>query len=396
MRAAGLAVLAYICVCMLSDCSGSGSESPDTPVSGVAQVTAASASARTATLASNIQIPSGETCTVPPILELWHQREHLPVRDLPVGPGDVIDVSASEIDEIQNQRVRVSPEGTIELPLVGTLQVAGLSENELRDALVQRLQVYMKHPRIELFVENYRSRGVAVTGAVQKPGSYDMSDTGDSILDMIGLAGGLAPGAAQKVVFFPVSGTESNGGSGAVGSGNATNVVAPRFELTKAETPVGEAVDEQSAPSGGTGTALTNYSVTIDLTAGAQEACLRIPTRPGDVVLVPVAGEVMVQGWVNSPGAFPITPGMTVLGAISAAGGASFSWHAELIRPDADGGKTITEYSLSSLEDNKQHDTLVQSGDVVLVEKSVVGAVPYAIYGIFSRFGSGVALPIPY
>src|ERR1700689_4866552 len=146
MRAAGLAILAYICVGALSDSSGSSSQSTDTAASGVPQKTAASSTA--AALVPNIQIPSGETCTVPPILELWHQREHLPVRDLPVGPGDVIDVSASEIDEIQNQRVRVSPEGTIELPLVGTLQVAGLSENELRDALVQRLQVYMKHPRI--------------------------------------------------------------------------------------------------------------------------------------------------------------------------------------------------------------------------------------------------------
>ncbi|MGA2410201.1 MAG: polysaccharide biosynthesis/export family protein, partial [Candidatus Binataceae bacterium] len=141
------------------------------------------------------------------MMNLWRERGAGPIRDLPVGPGDVIDVSASEIDEIQNQKVRVSPEGTIDLPLVGTLDAAGLSENELRDALVQRLLVYMKRPRVELYVENYRSRGVAVTGAVQKPGSYDMADSGDSLMDMIGLAGGLASGAAQRVVFFPAQAT---------------------------------------------------------------------------------------------------------------------------------------------------------------------------------------------
>jgi polysaccharide biosynthesis/export protein len=345
-----------------------------------------------------MEIPSGHSCTVPEILNLWRQREQLPIRDLPIGPGDVIDVSASEIDEIQNQRVRVSPEGTIELPLVGTLQVAGLGENELRDALVQRLKVYMKQPRIELFVENYRSRGVAVIGAVQKPGSYDMSDTGDSIMDMIGLAGGLAPGAAERVLFFPVSAADTHDDSSPDSSKRTMASPNSRatFQLANAETSVGDTANDTALPSEAEKLSFTNYSVTIDLTAGEQEACLRLPTRPGDVVLVPVAGEVMVQGWVNNPGAFPITPGMTVLGAISAAGGASFSRHAELIRPDANGSKAITRYSLSKLEDNEQPDALVQSGDVVLVEKSVVGAVPYAIYGIFTRFGTGLALPIPY
>jgi len=333
---------------------------------------------------------SNQACQIPEMIRLWQERKASTIHDLPVGPGDIIDVTASEIDELQNQKVRVSPQGSIELPLVGSLQAAGLSENELRDALVQRLLVYMKHPRVELYVENYRSRGVAVTGAVQKPGSYDMSDNGDSLMQMISLAGGLAAGAAQRVVVFPSPVTSSRDESpldDAQGRREAGGVSAPRIE---------PASDFSANESGAAALGNTDqmHSLTIDLTDAGQGACLGMPARPGDVLLVPVAGEVMVQGWVNNPGAFPISPGMTVLGAVSAAGGATFSWTADLIRPETGGGKTITKYSLSKLESSQERDPLVQSGDVVLVEKSAVGAVPYAVYSVFTRFGSGLAIPV--
>jgi protein involved in polysaccharide export with SLBB domain len=356
----------------------------------------ASSRPSTATLGNQVptspsfEMVSGQACKLPEMVSLWRERKTSATRDLPIGPGDIIDITASEIDELQNQKSRVSPQGIIELPLVGTLQAAGLNENELRDALVQRLLVYMKHPRVELYVENYRSRGVAVTGAVQKPGSYDMSDNGDSLMEMISLAGGLAPGAAQRVVVFPVSMTgvvDGHGRSEAQGSRDPNDGSMPRVQ------PAADVSDAQSTLVN-SAEADEMHSVTIDLTDAGQGACLRMPARPGDVILVPVAGEVMVQGWVNSPGAFPITPGMTVLGAVSAAGGATFSWTADLIRPETGGGKTITKYSLAKLESSEQRDALVQSGDVVLVEKSAVGAVPFAIYSLFTRFGSGLAFPV--
>jgi len=324
---------------------------------------------------------SAQECNVAAIKKLWKEREESGIRDLPIGPGDVVDVTASEIDELQNEKARVSPEGTIDLPLIGTVDAAGLSENELREAIVKRLLVYMKQPRVELYVENYRSRGVDITGAVQKPGAYDMSETGDSMMDLMGLAGGLASGASQQIILFPVTSRSSarSLGQSPPSAGQVQSAsLRPDIDLNA----------EQGKNSD------SPYSIAIDLTAPAGQACLGIPMRPGDVVVVPVAGEVMVQGWVNNPGAFPITPNMTVLSAVSAAGGATFSWHAELIRPGAYGSKTITEYSLSKLEDGEQPDALVRSGDVVLVQKSVVGAVPYAIYSIFTRFGSGLALPV--
>jgi protein involved in polysaccharide export with SLBB domain len=133
----------------------------------------------------------------------------------------------------------------------------------------------------------------------------------------------------------------------------------------------------------------------LNLDLANEEACLGLPARPGDVVVVPVAGQVMVQGWVRNAGAFPVTPGLTLLGAVSASGGAIFSWNAELLRGDTRGDKTIEEYSLTKLESGDQHDPSVQSGDVILVEKSVAGAIPFALYSLFQKFGTGLAFPIP-
>jgi protein involved in polysaccharide export with SLBB domain len=335
----------------------------------------------------------GQSCNSPAIVALWRRRAEAPVGDLPVGPGDIVDISVPEIDEIQNQKVRVSSEGTIELPLVGTVEAAGLGESELHDALVQKLKVYMKNPRVELFVENYRSRGVAVMGAVQKPGIYDMADESESLFAMIGQAGGLNSGAAQKVIFSPgqpkdlpgtvqVASAPSQLSPSPTGDGAQPDLSAEARPMRKAGDAIPGAADSPA-----------DHSILLNIDGG-DAGCLDMPARPGDVLVVPVAGEVMVQGWVQNTGAFAITPGLTILGAVSAAGGPVFSWWAELLRTDQAGGKTITHYSLSQLQSGEAADPLVQSGDIIVVEKTLVGAVPYAFYEVFMHFGTGVALPM--
>jgi hypothetical protein len=135
--------------------------------------------------------------------------------------------------------------------------------------------------------------------------------------------------------------------------------------------------------------------IVLDLSKPANHACLDLPTRPGDVVMVPIAGQVMVQGWVRNPGAFRITAGMTVLGSVSAAGGAMFSRSAELLRSDSGGRHTATPFDLSKLAQGEAPDIPVQSGDVIVVERSIVGAVPYTFMQLFSRFGTGVGFAVP-
>jgi protein involved in polysaccharide export with SLBB domain len=133
-------------------------------------------------------------------------------------------------------------------------------------------------------------------------------------------------------------------------------------------------------------------AIAVPLGRGGDAGCLNMPARPGDIILVPTAGTVTVYGWVANPGSFPITPGMTVLGAVTAAGGAVFTWHAELLRTDQQGERVVKQFSLTDLQNGTASDIGVESGDVVFVEKSVVGAVPYLAWEIFNRFGAGVGM----
>lgn len=349
------------------------------------------------------------TCTSPALLELWQERDSNNIADFPVGPGDVIMVSVPEIDEIQKQQIRVAPDGTIGLPLIGTMEVAGMTENDLRSAISQKLSVYMKFPRVELFVERYQARDVAVVGAVQKPGLYDLANSDQSIIDVIGIAGGMTTEAAQKVIFVPpkyghgFSSSAQTTTPADVESATQVSMDPNNHEASFSPQSSGEIpsspyleIPSKTPPQIPSGTGMKSRTwIVLDLAKPGAQACLDFPTRPGDVVMIPIAGQVMVQGWVQNPGAFKITPGMTILGAISAAGGTTYSWTAELLRTGADGRQTATEFSLSQLAKGEGSDVPVQSGDVVVVERSAIGAVPYTLFQLFQRFGAGLAFPIP-
>jgi polysaccharide biosynthesis/export protein len=324
---------------------------------------------------------TGTRCSIPAMIQLWHRRLDARSKDYSLGPGDELTVSVPEIDELQNQQVRIAQDGSISLPLIGIVDVGGLDENQARNLISQRLARYMKKPRLELFVEKYRSRGVAVEGAVQKPGVYDLASFADSLADIIAMAGGLAPDAAQRAVLLPIGFTEYS-----------TPVVSSdRTQITPVE---GFGNEQQASQEDEVGLA-RRVSIIVPFGRAGDAGCLNMPARPGDIILVPTAGTVTVVGWVQNPGSFAISPGMTVLGAVTAAGGAVYSWHAEVLRTDENGERVVKQFSLSDLESGAQRDIPVEAGDVVLVEKSVIGAVPYALWELFDRFGTGVGMGIP-
>jgi polysaccharide biosynthesis/export protein len=326
---------------------------------------------------------TGTRCTIPAMMDIWQHRADRPLVGFPIGPGDEITISVPEIEELQNQHVRISQDGTVSLPLIGTVQVGGLDEDQARAVFSERLAQYMKKPRIEMYVDRYRSREVAVAGAVQKPGVYDLASFADSLSDMIAMAGGLAPSAAQSVIFLPAGMTQYSTPMSVAPSDTA--------KVTQVST-----VAANGRVSGVySGMLARRISITLPLGRSGDMGCLNMPARPGDVILVPTAGTVTVVGWVRNPGSYPISPGMTVLGAVTAAGGALFSWHAEVMRTDQTGSRVVKRFSLSHLENGAETDIPVQAGDVVLAEKSVVGAVPYGLKALFDRFGGGVGLGIP-
>jgi len=347
---------------------------------------------------------------------LWQQRTHEdPSSDFTVGPGDVLEVSVPAIDDLKNRSVRVSGDNTIALPLAGVINVKGLTEQGVRDQIKQHLEKYMYDPQVDVFTKEYQSRQVAVVGMVQKPGLYTLTSPHDTVLAMISRAGGMTVDGAQRILLVPAApgqGAETSVMLAAASQLSSAPVPAPTApKAAAADAPekanealaVGRDAQGQSLPASYQPQATqipagltAGDPIVIDLNNTRNEGELDIPARPGDVIIVPAAGEVMVKGWVQNPGAFKITSGMTVLGAVTAAGGEMFSSDAVILRAGSGNGtKVEIPADLSAIQKGEAPDVSVEGGDVVIVRDSVAGAVPYALYEVFSKFSSGVYPALP-
>ncbi len=334
---------------------------------------------------------------------------------LAVGPGDVIEITVAHVPELQKYKARVSEDNTIALPLAGVLAVGGMSEEELRQALYRRLEKPVKDPQVEVFVDQYHSREVAVVGMVQKPGLYSITGRSDTILDMVDRAGGMTSQASSRLLFIPASAagdarrleltkalaapSEQTAGKVEAVSAEANRPAREGAERRDRVSPDPMPTDAAETPAAAS-TRLVSLlgasdPIEVDLTSAAREGQLDVPVRPGDTIIVPAGGEVMVDGWVANPGAFRIVPGMTALSAVSAAGGALFSQTAEVLRTNPDGSRRAILVDLSKVKSGAEADVPVEAGDVVFVRRSVIGAVPYSFYEIFTKFGTGVYAPVP-
>ena len=352
------------------------------------------------------------------LARLWAERSKDSFSpDFAIGPGDLLEISVPEMEQLKDCEARVSATGTIELPVLGVVEVGGMTEDQVKVALERKLARYMRDPDVDVSVKQYNSREVAVVGMVQKPGLYTLTSRSDTILDMISKAGGMGPDASSRIIFVPApknsnpalrkqlmasAASETSAGSagglppGVTGAVRPASVESAEQSSEKAqpsESPSASAVD-------GVGQLPPNLRqsnpIEIDLSnARTTKELIDLPARPGDVIIVPASGEVMVQGWVANAGAFRIVPGMTALGAITAAGGAQFSSSATVLRTGEDGDKVQIPINLSRIKAGDERDVPVQSGDVVIVNSSAVGAVPYLAYTLFSKFGTGAYLPIP-
>lgn len=295
----------------------------------------------------------------------------------PFGPGDVFVVSVPKLPEISQEQVRISGEGTIELPLLGTIQAAGLTERQIKEEVRRLLQAdYMHDPQVSLFVAQHRNRQVAVVGAVNSPGLYDLQSESDTILDLVARAGGLSPNAATRLLFVP---SEPARGAEA----KQLQALLP-MPLTSRDTTA--SILKKTEP------------ITIDLrtlTKGGTQLYLNTPVRPGDVILVPGNGAFLVDGWVARPGAYQVFPGMTLAGALASAGGTLFAadeGRIKIVRLSKTGQKTTILANLQKIQKGEQRDVAIQEGDIIEVSYSNMKLVPYGLYSAFTRvFNTGVS-----
>lgn len=112
--------------------------------------------------------------------------------DTTLGPGDVFSVRVYGEDAMSGGH-QVAPDGTINFPLLGAVQVNGLEPSDvaqkIRSELVER--DLLRAPHVSVYVEDYASKRVSVVGAVAKPGTFALAP-GMTVVQAIGMAGGFS------------------------------------------------------------------------------------------------------------------------------------------------------------------------------------------------------------
>ena len=112
--------------------------------------------------------------------------------DTTLGAGDVFSVRVYGEDSMTGSH-QVAPDGTINFPLLGAVQVSGLEPTEVANKIQHELQErdLMRSPHVSVYVEQYSSKRVSVVGAVANPGTFPL-EPGMTVVQAISMAGGFS------------------------------------------------------------------------------------------------------------------------------------------------------------------------------------------------------------
>jgi hypothetical protein len=131
------------------------------------------------------------------------------------------------------------------------------------------------------------------------------------------------------------------------------------------------------------GTDAAPIRVDLETLLHATADALNPRARAGDVVSVSPAGSVHVDGWVDKPGSYPVTRGLTLSGAIAAAGGPLFPAdrrHADVKRVVAPGEERSFTIDLEAIAAGTAPDLAVADGDVVRLPATAPRLVSYGFW----------------
>ena len=125
-----------------------------------------------------------------------------PNADYRLGPGDAIGVQVFQSPDLSVD-ARVSENGVISYPLVGSVQLGGLSiaeaEKKIADAL--RSGGFVRSPQVNIILRQVRGNQVAVLGQVNRPGRFPLETFNTRVSDMLAAAGGVTPGGDDVLIL---------------------------------------------------------------------------------------------------------------------------------------------------------------------------------------------------
>jgi polysaccharide export outer membrane protein len=237
--------------------------------------------------------------------------------DVVLGPGDVVRASVYGSPDLATE-TRVSEAGSLTFPLLGEVQVGGLTTQQAEKKIGGLLEKggYLKKAQVNLLITTLASQQVSVLGQVNRPGRYPVEGK-RKVLDLLAIAGG----------------------ANAEGSDMVT-LVRTRNGTTTRET--------------------------IDIVDMVRKGELNrdYEVAGGDIIFVERAPRAYITGEVQRPGPFRIERAMTVQQALSAGGGLTprgTQRGLRVTRKDANGiAHTI----------DVKNDDLVQVDDVITVKES--------------------------
>lgn len=196
-------------------------------------------------------------------------------QDYIIGEGDVLKITVYDHDDLTTT-VRVSGDGVISFPLIGQIEVKGMTLSEISDKITNMLaDGYIVNPQVNIFVQEFRSKKAFIMGEVSKPGLYVLPGN-TTFLELLSEAGGLTKDAGDKAII-------------------------KRKQLS-------ETVED---------------IITVDLKGLIEkgDASLDIPIMDNDSIYVAKAGVFYVTGEVKKPDAYKYEEGTTVIKAITMGGG---------------------------------------------------------------------------
>jgi len=116
--------------------------------------------------------------------------------DYLIAPEDVLDVSVWKEEGLKKE-VLVRPDGGIVFPLVGEVQTAGKTAQQVQAEITDRLRKFIADPVVSVSVQKVAGNRIYVIGRVNKPGEYVAGRYVD-VLQILSMAGGLTPFAAEN------------------------------------------------------------------------------------------------------------------------------------------------------------------------------------------------------
>lgn len=256
-------------------------------------------------------------------------------------------------DQSLSQNATVLPDGSINYPLIGRVDVRGLSTVQAASAISRHLQSFMKHPYVTVSVASAAQFTILVLGNVKNPGKYALRSDA-RVTDAIAAAGGLAP----------------------------TNGNLPPARISLGTASVEQVSLQKLFHDGDT----------------SQNASL----VDGSVVYIPSPNtfDVEVVGSVDHPGNITLNEGDRLSMAIAKAGNSQNSSadlnHVHITRTEPDGKTRNFEVNLyqTLVKGDIASDVTMKKGDVVYIPIAKNGARNGSAVGsVFGLLGRLVGLP---